>query len=155
MAKKLERLREFFQGKNEEVKRGHEIIFFQLGTLSSKVNISTYYLSTSKALFGAEDEKFILFPSQFTLHLLCTHHHHVLHIYYYIMESTISNNTLLMLLEWIMIDECSLLFQICFCNVAKMAVWLISCCCLDKTQDLWSTHILDISTVYYEKVGPL
>ena len=66
MAKKLERLREFFQGKNEEVKRGHEIIFFQLGTLSSKVNISTYYLSTSKALFGAEDEKFILFPSQFT-----------------------------------------------------------------------------------------
>ena len=61
-----ETAREFFQGKNEEVKRGHEIIFFQLGTLSSKVNISTYYLSTSKALFGAEDEKFILFPSQFT-----------------------------------------------------------------------------------------
>ena len=52
-----ETAREFFQGKNEEVKRGHEIIFFQLGTLSSKVNISTYYLSTSKALFGAEDEK--------------------------------------------------------------------------------------------------
>ena len=38
------------------------------------------------------------------------------------MESRISNNTLLKLLEWIMIDECSLLFQICFCNVARFMV---------------------------------